>query len=1069
MDVAEWLRGLGLEQYAPAFRDNDIDGEVLRRLATDDLRDLGVMSVGHRRRLLDAIAALKDAQPAAGASLTPATAARIAGAAERRQLTVMFTDLADSTMLAWRLDPEELGEVISAYHRCVADVVGKFDGFLAKYLGDGVLAYFGYPAAHEDDAERAIRAGLEVTLRVAALSGAGKPLGARVGIATGLVVVGEISGGEANAVVGETPNLAARLQAEAPAGGVVIAPATRRLAGDWFRYRDLGVRPLKGIAEPMPLMQVLDEQPADSRFAATRAALLTPFVGREQEIGLLVERWRLASEGEGQVIVLSGEAGIGKSRISEVLWEQVGDSGTRIRYQCSPYYTDTALYPVAGQLRAAARIEPDDAPGTKLDKLERLLVLSETEADATGPLLAELLAIPTTDRYPVLTMGPELRKARTLRALADQLFALARRAPVLVLLEDAHWIDPTTRELFDSVIQLIGQRRVMLLVTCRPEFQNPWGSHSHVTSLTLNRLGQRQCADLIGEVVGGRPLPATITRAIIERADGVPLFVEELTKSVLESRLLRETDGGLVVDGPLSPLAIPTTLQGSLLARLDRLSTTREVAQIGAAIGREFDYSLLAAVAGLREAQLEPALAQLESVGLVFRRGRPPEANYTFKHALVQETAHDSLLKSRRQQLHARIAEAIERHYPETASAQPQLLAQHYAEAGFAERSARAWLAAGHLSASRSASAEAALQFVRGIDVLQRMEPGPERDRLELDLQIGRGSACAAAYGQGAADTENSWARAIALLRSHPEDPRNFWVRRGLSSVYGARGDMAAYGALARETTERAQQSGDPAGLCVAQMMLANFYGYTGKCALYERAVLEAARHVHADSHHESFRLSGLDITVHVPLGLALARSFLGDQVGAHESMNEMLRLAEAQPQVGVLVWALFWASFCCLVERDFERAQAFADRTFALSNEHGFAFWATSGQASQGAASVIADPRGAVALVQTALIKLQGMFTWHPHYLCFKAEALLRLNQVAEARFAVDHALAMTARGGVTWWDAELHRIRAAVIRAEGGGDAAVREALSRAVAIAEEQGSETFRRRAAADMGAT
>jgi hypothetical protein len=793
---------------------------------------------------------------------------------------------------------------------------------------------------------------------------------------------------------------------------------------------------------------------------------LTPFVGREQEIGLLLDRWRLASDGEGQVVVLSGEAGIGKSRICEVLRERVAETGTRIRYQCSPYYTDTALYPVAGQLRAAARIEPDDPSATKLDKLERLLAPG-AGADTTLPLLADLLAIPTADRYPALTIGPELRKARTLRALADQLFALARRAPVLVLLEDAHWIDPTTSELIDAVIQPIGQRRVMLLVTCRPEFQNLWGSHSHVTSLTLNRLGQRQCTDLIGEVVGGRPLPDAITRAIIERADGVPLFVEELTKSVLESGLLREADGGLVVDGPLPPLAIPTTLQGSLLARLDRLSATREVAQVGAAIGREFDYQLLAAVAGLPDERLRHALSQLETAGLVFRRGSPPEAAYIFKHALVQGTAHDSLLKSRRQQLHARIAEAIERHYPETAPAQPQLLAQHYAEAGFAERSARAWLAAGHLSASRSASAEAALQFVRGIDVLQGMEPGPERDRLELDLQIGRGSACAAAYGQGAVDTENSWVRAIALLRSHPEDPRNFWVRRGLSSVYGARGDMAAYGALARETTERAQQSGDPAGLCVAQMMLANFYGYTGKFALYERAILEAARHVHADSHHESFRLSGLDITVHVPLGGALSRSFLGDQVGADKSMNEMLRLAEAQRQVGVLVWALFWASFRCLVERDFERARAFADRTFALSNEHGFGFWATAGQASQGAASVIADPRRAVALIQNALAKLQGMLTWHPHYLCFEAEALLRLNQIADARVAVDRALAITASGGVTWWDAELHRIRAAVIRAEGGGGTAVREALGRAVAIAEQQGSETFCRRAVADIG--
>src|SRR6516162_3209551 len=459
MDVAEWLRDLGLEQYAPAFRDNDIDGEVLRRLTGEDLRELGVASVGHRRRLLDAIMALGESQPAPEVSLTSSRALGTAGEAERRQLTVMFSDLVDSTMLASRLDPEELGEVIAAYHRCVADVIGRFDGFLAKYLGDGVRAYFGFPNAHEDDAERAVRAGLEITKAVTALEGGGAPLSARIGIATGLAVVGEIGGAaEANAVVGETPNLAARLQSEAPPGGVVIAPATRRLAGDWFLYRDLGARPLKGIAEPVRLTQVLGERPAESRFAASRAALLTPFVGREQEIGLLLDRWRLTSEGEGQIVVLCGEAGIGKSWISETLWERIAEARTRIRYQW-PYYTDTPLFPVVTQLRAAARIEPDDPAATKLDKLEHVILPAAIGPEVALNLLPDLLAIPAGDRYPALTMGPELRKMRTLQVLADRLFALAQQRPVLVLLEDAHWIDPTTRELFDSVIEPIGHRR----------------------------------------------------------------------------------------------------------------------------------------------------------------------------------------------------------------------------------------------------------------------------------------------------------------------------------------------------------------------------------------------------------------------------------------------------------------------------------------------------------------------------------------------------------------------------------------------------------------------------------
>jgi hypothetical protein len=663
-------------------------------------------------------------------------------------------------------------------------------------------------------------------------------------------------------------------------------------------------------------------------------------------------------------------------------------------------------------------------------------------------------------------MTPEARRARTLRALAAQLFALARQKPVLFLVEDAHWIDPTTRELIDALIEPIARHRVLLLVTARPEFSNPWGSHAHVTTLALNRLGQRQSADLANRVAGGRALPEPVGRAIISRADGVPLFVEELTKSVLESGLLREADGHLVLDGPLPPLAIPTTLQGSLLARLDRLAATREVAQIGAAIGREFDYELLSQVAGFPDSQLRQALSQLEAAGLVFRRGAPPEASYIFKHALVRDAAHDSLLNSRRRQLHARIAEAIERHQPETASKEPQLLAQHLAEAGFAERSAQAWLEAGRLAASRSASQEAALQFARGTDVLQSLKAGGARDRLELELQIGRGSAGNAVGDHRAAGAENAWLRAIELLGDHPEDPRNFWARRGLSNVYGARADMAAYGALAGETMERARLRNDPVGLCVAYMMLANHCQYTGRFAAMEQAALEAARHVHADLHHESFGLSGLDITVHVQMGRMMAQSFLGDDVGAARSMAELLRLAGEQSQVGVLVWAIYWATFCCLVERDFKRVEALATRAVTLADEHGFGAWSAAAQSSHGAALVSFDPLRATALIEEALAKLQGLRVCHPHILCFKAEALLHLDRSADARAAVDRALAIAASGGVTWWDAELHRIRAAVIRTEGGGSAAIRDALLRAVAIAEEQGAETFRRRAAGDL---
>jgi class 3 adenylate cyclase len=1071
MDVAAWLRGLGLERYTPAFRDNDIDGELLRRLTAEDLRELGVASVGHRRRLLDAIAALGASTPAADTSGVPAEKIKIlapGGDAERRQLTVMFCDLVDSTALAGRLDPEDLRAVIAAYHRCVADVVGRFNGFIAKYMGDGVLAYFGFPAAHEDDAERAVRAGLEIARAVVDLDSRGSSLSARIGIATGLVVVGDLGGGEAHAVVGEIPNLAARLQAEAPPGGVVIDRATRRLGGTWFLYRDLGPHRLKGIAEPVLLTQALRERAVESRFAALRSAVQTPFVGREQEIGLLTDRWHMASEGEGQVVMLSGEAGIGKSRIAEVLRERIA-AGTRIRYQCSPYHTNTAFYPIMTQLAAAARIEPEEPSERKLDKLERLILPAAIAPEVALPLLADLLAIPIGNRCPALTIGPELRKMRTLQVLSDQLFALARRAPVLILLEDAHWIDPTTRELIDSVIEPIGRRPAMLLVTCRPEFTNPWGHYTHVASLALTRLGRRQAAALVAGAAG-RSLPEPIAEAIIARADGVPLFIEELTKSIVESGLSRAVSEASTRDSAFPTLAIPSTLQGSLLARLDRLGGTREVAQLGAAIGREFGYGLLAAVADLPSDRLQAALLELEAAGLVFRRGSSPEAVYSFKHALVQDAAHDSLLKSRRRQLHARIAQAIERHYPETASSQPQLLAQHYAEAGLAEHSARAWLAAGRLAASRSASHEAVMQFARGIDVLQSMEAGAERDRLELDLHVGRGSACALAYGTSAVEAERAWERAIALLHDQPEDPRNFWARRGLSAAYATRANMTAYAAITRETMEHARQSGDPAGLCVAHMMFANLNMYTGKIGGGERSIAEAAQYYRADVHHGSVHLSGLDIGVHIPLGLMTARSFRGDYIGAEQCMNEGLLRAEAQPQVATLCFMNVWASLRCLLERDFERAGILADRAVAVAAEHGIGFWATVGGLAQGGAAVIVDPGRAVMQIEASLSKLESLraMLWHQPYLCCQAEALLRLGRTAEARAVADRAIEMARSNGMSWWNAELHRIRAAVIRAEGGGDAAVREALSRAVAIAAEQGSETFRRRAAAEFDA-
>src|SRR5438876_2320740 len=593
----------------------------------------------------------------------------------------MFCDLVGSTELSARLDPEDLREVIAAYHRAVADVVGKLDGFVAKYMGDGVLVYFGYPRAHEDDAERAIRAGLGVVDAVGRLDVKSAKLQARIGIATGLVVVGDLIGegsAQEQSVVGETPNLAARLQTLAEPDAVVIAAGTRCLVGDLFEYRDLGAVEFKGIAAPVPAWQVLRPNVVASRFEALRGSALTRLVGRDEEIDLLLRRWARAKAGDGHVVLVSGEPGIGKSRITAALAERLhAEPHLRLRYFCSPYHQDSALFPFIDQLGRTAGFVPDDPPAARLEKLETVLRRA-APPDEDVAFLADLMSLPASERHPLPNLSPQRKKERTLEALIRQL-EVARQQPVVMIFEDAHWIDPTSRELLDLTVERVRSLPVLLIVTFRPEFQPPWTGQPHVTMLALNRLDRRDRTVLVEQIAGGKALPEEVIDQIVDRTDGVPLFVEELTKSVLESGLLREEADRYVLDGALPSFAIPTSLHASLMARLDRLASVRHVAQTGAAIGREFSYALLRTVSRSPEDELQAALGRLVASELVLQRGTPPDAVYAFKHALVQDAAHGSLLRSTRQQLHAQIAEALETHSPELMDTQPEICAQHYA------------------------------------------------------------------------------------------------------------------------------------------------------------------------------------------------------------------------------------------------------------------------------------------------------------------------------------------------------------------------------------------------------
>ena len=769
MDIVVWLRSLGLGKYEAAFRENEIDETVLASLTHETLKELGVTAVGHRLKLLDAIASLpKDAsgKPSSvdAATTSSALSAKPEDRAERRQVTVMFSDLVGSTALSARMDPEDLREVISAYQKCVAETVQRFGGFVAKYMGDGVLVYFGYPQAHEDDAERAVRAGLELVAAVGGLK-THAPLQARVGIATRLVVVGDLIGSGASqeqAIVGETPNLAARLQGVAEPNSVVIAESTRKLLGNLFELEDLGHKELRGIAGVVRAWTALRPASIESRFEAFHPSGLTDLVGREEELDLLLRRWSRAKIGEGQVVLLSGEAGIGKSRLTAALLERLASElHTRIRSFCSPQHTESAFYPIIGQMERAAKLGRDDKPRAKLDKLDALLAQSSTSTPDAA-LFAEMLSLPNDGRYPALDLTPQQCRQRTLDALVSQIATLSRQNPVLIIFEDAHWADPTSLELFGRIVDKIPTRRVLLIVTFRPEFEPPWVGRPHVSAVNLNRLGERDIASMIDGVTGNKPLPASTRLDIIERTDGIPLFVEEMTKAVLEAGSWEALRTASAV--PLSTLTVPASLHASLMARLDRLGSAKEVSQIGAVIGREFSHALLAAVAHKSETELQSALDRLMAGGLLFRQGVPPLATYLFKHALVQDAAYGTLLREPRRALHARIAETLASQFAEIVENQPELLARHCTEAGLIEKAAGLWGQAGQRSLARSALIEAVAQLTRALDQIATVPATPSLRREQIKLNVGLANALMHTKGHAAPETKAAFDQARSLI-----------------------------------------------------------------------------------------------------------------------------------------------------------------------------------------------------------------------------------------------------------------------------------------------------------------
>jgi class 3 adenylate cyclase/tetratricopeptide (TPR) repeat protein len=747
-DLKTWLEGLGLSQYAQTFIDNDVDFEVLPHLSDAEISELG-LSLGHRNKLRRAIEELGESStdsplPASGVPTQEA---------ERRQLTVLFCDLVGSTELSAKLDPEDMREVLRAYQQACSKVIKRYEGFIAKFMGDGVYAYFGYPTAHEDDAERAINAGLGIVETVSRLE---NDLTVRIGVATGTVAVGDIVGEgaseEAN-VVGEAPNLAARLQAIAEPNTVVIGEATHALAGGMFETMDLGAQDLKGFSNQVSAWRVLRAGTSESRFQATRGEQLTELIGRKEELDTLMRRWERAKKGEGQVVLISGEPGIGKSRLAQALQDElIAESHFRLLYQCSPYHTNSAFYPIIEQLERGAGFEPSDSPNVKLDKLEAALANSSKPVKDTAPFIAPLLSIPADDRYPALEFSPQRQKELTLNALEDQLVGLAEQRPVLFVFEDAHWIDPTTLELLEMTVERVPEAAVLMVITYRPEFDAPWVGRPRVTPMMLSRLERRDCALMVEKIAKEFGIAEELRDRIATQTDGVPLFIEELTKSVLE----RATDAGTTIE-------VPTTLQDSLEARLDRLGTAKEVAEVGAVIGRTFDYDLVSHVTDMDNSALASALEAIVGASLATVRGAPPNATYTFKHALVQDTAYGSLLRGRRIELHEKIAQFLEARSNEGITAGPEVIGFHYAEAG-KDRAAVSYFAeAGKVATDASAMKEALAHYTKALELNERLPEDQAKLETEAELLQAQGLALRVVEGHGSKNALAALERSLKI------------------------------------------------------------------------------------------------------------------------------------------------------------------------------------------------------------------------------------------------------------------------------------------------------------------
>ena len=1094
MDVTNWLREQDLEEYIGSFQENAIDEGVLLELTADDLRDLGVTKVGHRRKLINAIEQLNSATDVGYDQKEKPDTARVAivpnvpeiidstpkesPEAERRHLTVMFVDMVGSTELSTRIDAEDVREVITGFQNTVAGIISRYEGFVARFMGDGVLCYFGWPRANEDDAERAVRAGISIIESVKkSTTPDGTPLSTRVGIASGMVIVGDLIGSGASeeaAVVGETPNLAARLQSLAGPDELLLPEATGRLLNNAFTLESTGLHTLKGIAAPVQAFLVTAEVARESRFDARNTGNMTPLVGRSQELGLIEEGWTQAKSGAGQMILVSGEAGIGKSRIVQAAIDTVKQvAHTRITFQCSPYHAESAFYPIIHQMQYAAGFTGDDVGAERLEKLQALAGVTPDNV----PLLATMLGIEPNAGYSVPEMTPVQLRSRTMEALAETLVSQASHKPVLVVFEDLHWIDPTTLEFLDLAIDAIADHRIFMLATARPTFDHSFGGHPGVRQFALNRLGREQVFSIVAKLTEGKPIPQQVLQIILERTDGVPLFVEELTKTILESGVLKDDGNELVLDGPLNAVAIPNTLHDSLMSRLDRLQPIKEVAQTAACIGREFSHHLLSQITRLAEQELSNALDELMTAELIYRRGVPPEARYQFKHALVRDAAYESLLKPRRRAVHTDVLTALEAN-PDTS---PEVLATHAEAAGLTERAIDLWESASKAAIARPAFDEGIAHLNRALGLVMPQVDGEDSavaDQFEkravnqtanraVALQLQLAVATMTRRGLGAVATKNAFEKAMELVDIVGETPMRFSIMYGLMLVRYLRGDNDEAVRYGEPFVELAEQESDTAPAVVANrsfgVALMNVGQLQRSLQYFERALELFDPEIHAGLAKQYAQDLGMASHGLISFNLLLQ----GQSQRAELLYRECERYGATCGDINSTCYAHFVGLYLAVLARNESELQRHTNELRRLSEEQNLFFYKYTSAIGE---ELLRAARGEEAAIQAyrhaddAIVATGSMMTL-PQFRIEASRRALALGRRDRADQMIESARAQIASTAENTALSDLYRLEATLAVSDGKPDLAEHH-LQHALDVAREQGAKLYELRAAVDF---